>query len=80
MDKNGKDVFNKKLRRKNVLSFFANLPLCLIGLEACGGAHYRVTEISKLDAGHTGKLVSPRHVKPFALNNKTDMADARPIC
>ena len=38
VDKNGKDVFNKKLKRKNVLSFFANLPPCLVGLEACGGA------------------------------------------
>ena len=35
--KNGKDVFNKKLKRKNVSSFFANLPPCLVGLEACGG-------------------------------------------
>ena len=38
VDKNGKDVFNKKLKKKNVLSFFANLPPCLVGLEACGGA------------------------------------------
>lgn len=41
VNKNGKDVFNKKLKRKNVLSFFANLPPCLVGLEVCGGAHYR---------------------------------------
>lgn len=80
VDKNGKDVFNKKLKRKNVLSFFANLPPCLIGIEACGGAHYWAREIAKLDVGHTVKLISPRHVKPFVLNNKTDAADARAIC
>ncbi len=76
VDKNGKDVFNKKLKRKNVLSFFANLPPCLVGLEACGGAHYWAREIAKLDAGHTIKLIFPRHVKPFVLNNKTDAVDA----
>ena len=38
VDKNGKDMFNRKLKRKNVLAFFANLPPCLVGLEACGGA------------------------------------------
>lgn len=80
VDKNGKDVFNRKLKRKNVLAFFANLPPCLVGLEACGGAHYWAREIAKLDAGHTVRLVSPRHVKPFVLNNKTDAADARAIC
>lgn len=80
VDKNGKDVFNKKLKRKNVLAFFANLPPCLVGLEACGGAHYWAREIAKLDTGHTVRLISPRHVKPFVLNNKTDAADARAIC
>ncbi len=79
-DKYGKDVFNKKLKRTAVLSFFANLPACLVGLEACGGAHYWAREIAKLDAGHTVRLISPRHVKPFVLNNKTDAADARAIC
>ena len=80
VDKHGKDVFNKKLKRKNVLSFFANLPPCLVGMEACGGAHYWAREITKLDAGHTVRLISPRRVKPFVLNNKTDAADARAIC
>ena len=80
VDKHGKDVFNKKLKRKNVLSFFANLPPCLVGMEACGGAHYWAREIAKLDVGHTVRLISPRRVKPFVLNNKTDAADARAIC
>ena len=80
VDKHGKDVFNKKLKRRAVLAFFANLPTSMVGLEACGGAHYWAREIAKLDAGHTVKMISPRHVKPFVLNNKTDAADARAIC
>lgn len=80
VDKHGKDVFNKKLKRIDVLPFFSNLPSCLIGLEACGGAHYWARELAKLDAGHTVRLISPRHVKPFVINNKTDAADARAIC
>ncbi len=78
VDKHGKDVFNKQLNRKDVLVFFANLPVCTVGLEACGGAHYWGREIQKL--GHTVRLISPRHVKPFVINNKTDAADARAIC
>jgi transposase len=80
VDKRGKEVFNRKLRRGEVLPFFANLPSCLVGLEACGGAHYWAREIAKLDGGHTVRLISPRHVKPFIVNNKTDAADAKAIC
>lgn len=78
VDQHGKDVCNKQLARKDVLAFFANLPICKVGLEACGGAHYWGREIEKL--GHAVVLISPRHVKPFVLNNKTDAADARAIC
>ena len=80
VDKHGKEVFNKKLKRADVLPFFANLPSCLIGLEACGGAHYWARELARLDAGHAVRLISPRHIKPFIINNKTDAADARAIC
>lgn len=80
VDIHGKEVFNKKLKRVDVLSFFANLPSSLIGLEACGGSHYWARELAGLDAGHTVRLISPRHVKPFVVNNKTDAADARAIC
>lgn len=77
-DKRGVKIFNKQLRRDEVLNFFASLPPCLVGLEACGGSHYWGRELSKL--GHDVKLISPRHVKPFVINNKTDAADARAIC
>jgi transposase len=80
VDKNGKVLFNRKLKRADVLPFFANLPPCLIGLEACAGAHYWARELAKLDTGHTVRLISPRHIKPFITNNKTDAADAAAIC
>jgi len=80
VDQYAKDVFNKKLKRNQVLPFFANLPACLIGIEACAGAHYWAREIEGLGVGHTVRLISPRHVKPFVINNKTDAADARAIC
>ena len=80
VDAFGRDVFNKKLLRHQVLNFFANLPACVVGLEACGGAHYWAREIAKLDTGHAVHLISPRQIRPFVLNNKTDAADARAIC
>ena len=80
VDKHGKEIFNKKLKRIDVLPFFANLPTCLIGLEACGSAHYWARELAKLEAGHVVRLISPRHIKPFVINNKTDAADATAIC
>ncbi len=77
-DAHGKKIFNKQLRRGEVLSFFANLPVCLVGMEACGGSHYWARELIK--SGHDVKLIPPRQVKPFVINNKTDAADARAIC
>ncbi len=61
-----------------MIIFFANIPPCLVVLEACGGAHHWGRELVKL--GHDVRLVSLRTVKPFVLNNKTDAADAQAIC
>ncbi|MBQ7907750.1 MAG: IS110 family transposase [Clostridia bacterium] len=77
-DKSGHKIFNKKISRANVLTFFANLPICLIGIEACGSAHYWARKL--LQQGHIVKIVSPHLVRPFVINNKTDAADARAIC
>ncbi len=73
-DNQGKKMFSKQLSRAGVLPFFANLPACLVGLEACGGAHYWAREIRML--GHDVRIIPPRQVKPFVINNKTDAADA----
>jgi transposase len=71
-------VLKKRLKRAQVLSFFANLPPCLIGIEACGGAHYWARRLETL--GHTVKLMAPHFVKPYVKSNKHDAADAEAIC
>jgi transposase len=74
----GKKVFNKQLRRKQVLVYFAQLPPCLIGLEACGSAHHWARQLQAL--GHIVKLMAPQFVKPYVKTNKNDAADAEAIC
>jgi transposase len=78
VDEAGLAVVKKKLRRKQVLAYFANLPACLVAMEACGGSHYWAREISKL--GHEAKLISPQFVKPYVKGNKNDYNDAEGIC
>jgi len=72
VNKNGKTVLKKKLMRDQVLIFMSNLPKCLVGIEACGGANYWAREISKL--GHEVKLMAPQFVKPYVKTNKNDQA------
>lgn len=67
----------KRLKRKEVLKFFAQLTPCLVGMEACGGSHYWARELSKL--GHTVRLMSPQFVKPYVKGNKNDANDAEGI-
>ena len=74
----GKKVFNKQLRPKQVLSFFVQLPPCLIGLESCSGAHHWARQLQA--QGHTVKLMAPQFVKPYVKTNKNDAADAEAIC
>jgi transposase len=61
-----------------MLEFFANLPSCRVGLEACGGAHYWARELTKL--GHEVRLMPPQYVKPYVKTNKHDAADAEGCC
>jgi len=75
---NGDVVFNRALRRAQVLSFFEKLEPCLVGIEACGTSHHWAREISKL--GHTIKLIPPVYVKPYVKRGKSDAADAEAIC
>jgi transposase len=71
-------VLRKKLRRRQVLEFFAKLEPTKIGLEACGGAHYWARELRAL--GHEVVLLPPQYVKPYVKRNKNDAADAEAIC
>ena len=74
----GTIVFRRKLRREQVLAFFAAQQPCLVAMEACPGAHYWGREIGKL--GHMVKLIAPAYVKPFVKRQKNDAADAEAIC
>ena len=67
----------KKLKRSELLRFFANYTVSLIGIEACGGAHYWARELSKL--GHEVVLLNARYVKGFVVGNKNDFNDAQAI-
>jgi transposase len=60
-DAHGKTVLAKRLRRGAVLGFFASLPPCIVGMEACGTAHHWAREITKL--GHAVRPLPPRYVK-----------------
>jgi transposase len=74
----GKAVLRKQLRRSQVAVFFGNLPPCLIGMEACAGAHYWARTLQCF--GHTVRLMAPQFVKPYVKTNKNDVADAEAIC
>ena len=78
VDERGKAVLRKQLKRKDVVSFFANLQPCLIGMEACGSAHYWARKLTEL--GHTVRLMAPQFVKPYVKTNKSDRNDAEAIC
>ena len=60
VDENGKILIARQLRRRQLLPFIAQLKPCLVGMEACGGAHYFAREIAK--HGHEVRLMSPRFV------------------
>lgn len=78
VDQHGKTVLKKKLKRHQLSTFFANVEPCLIGMEACSGAHYWARTL--VNQGHTVKLMAPQFVKPYVKTNKNDAADAEAIC
>jgi transposase len=70
----GDNKFEKRLRRSEVLEFFAKGEKFTVGMEACSGAHYWARELTKF--GHTVRLMAPQYVKPYVKRNKNDSADA----
>lgn len=78
VDGHGKVVLRKQLTRQQLSVFFANLPPCLVGMEACGSAHYWARKL--LAWGHDVRLMAPQFVKPYVKGSKTDAADAEAIC
>src|SRR5918912_1313772 len=77
-DAQGRPVLKRKLARGKVRESFANLPPCLVGLEACAAAHYWARELAGL--GHTVRLMPPQYVRPYVETNKHDAADAEACC
>jgi len=73
-----KVVIRKQLRRGQVMKFFAALPPCLVGMEACATAHYWARELTKL--GHEVRLMPAKDVKAYVKRNKNDAADAGATC
>ncbi|HSR58853.1 MAG TPA: IS110 family transposase [Candidatus Binataceae bacterium] len=78
VDAGGKPVLRKKVSRGQLLKLLANLAPCLVGMEACGGAHYWGREIEQL--GHQVRLINPRFITPYLKGNKNDANDAEAIC
>jgi transposase len=92
VNQTGEAILKRKLRRNQVLDFFAGLEPCLVGLEACafGGRavprtprrsaspHFWAREVAAL--GHEVRIMPPSYVKPYVKRGKTDAADAEAIC
>ena len=74
----GAVVIRKRVRRAKMLEFFAELPRCLIGIEACPAAHHWARELQAL--GHTVRLMPPSYVKAYLKRSKNDANDAAAIC
>src|SRR5262245_27477621 len=75
---NGKVVLRKQLRREQGSRFLREQPRCLVGMEACGSAHWWAREIGKL--GHTVKLMNPKVVAGYRSGPKHDGNDALAAC
>src|SRR5574338_1321002 len=78
VDPEERPVLRRQLRRSQVLEFFARLEPCLVGREACAGAHYWARKLAAL--GHTVRLIAPKYVKAYVKTNKSDARDAEAIC
>jgi transposase len=78
VDADGTVVIRKRVSRAKVREFFANLPPCLVGIEACPTAHHWSRELQSL--GHTVRLMPPSYVKAYLKRSKNDANDAAAIC
>src|SRR5258705_7794357 len=76
VDTHGKTVLRKRLSRGEVLRFFAQCPACIVGIEACAGAHYWARQLNQL--GHEARLMASKFVAPYRKSGKNyaNYADA----
>jgi transposase len=77
MNEHGKVVVRKRFSRTQLLTYTANLPTSLVGMEACCGAHFLGTSLQQ--QGHQVRLIPAQFVKPFVKSNKNDFIDAEAI-
>ena len=77
VDSSGKRMLKQRIEREKLSTYVANLPLCTIVMESCGGANYWARVFQR--HGHAVKLISPQFVKPFVKTNKNDANDAEAI-
>jgi len=78
VDAHGKAVLRKTVGRGKLLELMAQLPPCLVGMEACSGAHQMARELQPL--GHAPRIMTPKFIIPFRRNQKNDGNDAEAIC
>lgn len=77
VDAAGCVIVQKALKRRDLITFFAKLRPCLVGIEACGTSHHWGLELTKL--GHDVRLIPPSYVKPYVRRQKNDAVDAAAI-
>jgi transposase len=78
VDERGRVVLTRQLSRGQLLEYIAKLPKCLIGMEACSGAHFWARKFKTF--GHDVRIIAPQFVKPYVKSNKNDRIDAEAIC
>ena len=78
VDERGRVVMRRQVRRAQLVGFIAQLPPCVIGMEACASAQQWGRRFTR--HGHRVRLMSPQFVKPYVKSQKNDAADAEAIC
>src|SRR5437773_8800868 len=78
VDEHGKPALRKTVRRGKLLELFAQLPACVVGMEACSGAQHWARELREL--GHTPRIMAAEFVEPYRRGGKNDTNDAAAIC
>jgi transposase len=77
LDATGRVVLRRRMRRESVIAFGAQLPSCVVAMEACCGAHHMGRTLAA--QGHTVRLMSPEYVRPYVKAQKNDDRDAEAI-
>src|SRR5450755_4905810 len=77
LDQRGAIVLRQRWSRGQIEARLANLPPCLIGMEACVGAHHRSRKLASL--GHAARLMPAKYVRPYSKGQKNDFNDAEAI-